>query len=157
MPLMRSSWLRYGLLAGAVSAAATLALGLLQASVKSDYCQAGALGVGHPAASDFALTLAGPALLFVLAWGAGRQAMAAGASKGQARLAGLVTGTISGIGTLALTVVQFDGYTACLVRSGFAGPGMDMRPHLSGYGPGGDRHRRRTGLRRGFGGGRNVP
>ena len=124
------SWLRNGLIAGAVSATATLLLGLLLAAVKSDYCQAGIIGVGHPSAVDIALNLSGLALLLLLAGIAGRQTANAGASKGKAALAGLVTGTISGVGTLALNVVQFNQYTACMVRGGIAGSGMDMRPTL---------------------------
>lgn len=67
------AWLRIGLLAGAVSATATLLLGLLRAAVKSDYCQAGIIGVGHPSAVDVALNLSGLALLLLLAGAAGRQ------------------------------------------------------------------------------------
>ena len=123
-------WPRNGLIAGAVSATATLLLGLLRAAVKSDYCQAGIIGVGHPSAVDIALNLSGLALLLLLAGAAGRQTANAGASKSIAGLAGLVTGTTSGVGTLALNVLQFNQYTTCMVRSGIAGSGMDMRPTL---------------------------
>lgn len=124
-------WLRNGLLAGAVSGTATLLLGLLRAAVKSDYCQAGAIiGVGHPPAVDIALNLSAVAILLLLAGAAGRQTANAGASRGKAGLAGLITGTTSGVGLLVLNVLQFDQYTVCMVRGGVAGPGMDMRPTL---------------------------
>ena len=123
-------WLRNGLLAGAVSGAATLLLGLLRAAVKSDYCQAGIIGVGYPSAVDFALNLSGLAILLLLAGAAGRQTANAGANRGKAGLAGLITGTTSGVGTLVLNVLQFDQSTGCMVRGGAAGPGMDMRPTL---------------------------
>lgn len=124
------AWLRIGLLAGAVSATATLLLGLLRAAVKSDYCQAGIIGVGHPSAVDVALNLSGLALLLLLAGAAGRQTVSAGASRGKAGLAGLVTAATSGLGTLALNLLQFDQYTVCMVRGGVAGSGTNMRPAL---------------------------
>jgi hypothetical protein len=121
-------WLRNGLIAGAVSATATLLIGLLRGAIKSDYCQAGIVGVGHPSAVDIGLNLSGLAVLLLVAGAAGRQSAAA--SKGKAGLVGLITGTISGIGTLALNILQFDQYTICMVRGGIAGAGMDMRPTL---------------------------
>ena len=128
-------WLRNGLIAGAIAAAATMVLGLLRAAAKSDYCQHGIVAFGAhadvaPSALDIVLSLTSVAVVLLTAGVAGWRTARANPSKGRSALAGLVVGTVSGVGTLLLNVIQFDQNTGCLVRAGFAGQGMDMRPTL---------------------------
>lgn len=134
MPFMQG-WLRNGLIAGAASGIATLLLGLLRAAFKSDYCQAGIVAVGSPAglppsAVDIVASLGSVVVLLLTAGIAGWQTARVDPGDGKPALAGLITGLVSGIGTLALNVIQFNPNTQCMVRGGIAGPGMDMRPML---------------------------
>ncbi len=128
-------WLRNGLIAGAGAGIATLVLGLLRAAAKSDYCQAGIVAFGSPAglppsAVDIVASLSSVAVLLLAAGIAGWQTARIGLGNGKPALAGVVTGTVSGIGTLVLNAIQLNQNTQCIVRGGFAGPGMDMRPTL---------------------------
>jgi len=125
-------WLRNGLIAGAGAGIATLVLGLLWAAAKSDYCQA---GTGAPAGQslstlDVVVSLSSVAVLILAAGIAGWRSARIGPGSGRPALAGLVTGLVSGAGTLVLNVIQLDQNTRCIVRGGLAGPGMDMRPEL---------------------------
>jgi hypothetical protein len=127
-------WLRNGLIAGTGAGIATVVLGLLYAAAKSDYCQTGtgAAPGAHPSAIDIVGTLSGVAVLVLAAGIAGWRSarVVSGSGKPKPGLAGLVTGLVSGVGTLVLNIIQFNPNTQCIVRSGFAGPGMDMRPTL---------------------------
>lgn len=128
-------WLRNGLIAGAGAGIATLLLGLLRAVAKSDYCQAGIISFGSPAglppsAVDIVASLTSVAVPLVAAGIAGWWTARLGLGNGKPALAGLVAGTVSGIGTLVLNLIQINQNTQCIVRGGFAGPGMDMRPTL---------------------------
>ena len=125
-------WLRIGLLAGIGSGIATLVLGLLWAAAKSDYCQAGtgAPSGRPPSAIDLIGSLSGVTVLLVAAGIAGWRSASGGEGSSRPALAGLITGLVSGFGTLVLNVMQFNQNTSCMVRGGLAGPGMDMRPEL---------------------------
>ena len=128
-------WLRNGLIAGAGAGIATLVLGLLRAAAKPDYCHHGIVAFGSPAdlspsAVDIVATLSSVAVLLLAAGIAGWRTARVRRGTGKPALAGIVTGTVSGIGTLVLNLTQLDQNGQCIVRSGFAGPGTDMRPTL---------------------------
>lgn len=127
-------WLRNGLIAGAGAGIATVVIGLLYAAAKSDYCQAGpgAAPGQSPSAIDIVASLSGVAVLLLAAGIAGWRSarIVSGSGKPKPGLAGLVTGLVSGVGTLVLNIIQFNPNTQCMVRGGLAGPGMDMRPTL---------------------------
>jgi hypothetical protein len=125
-------WLRNGLIAGAVAGIATLVLGLLWGAAKSDYCEAGTGAAAGRAltAIDVLVTLSGVAVLLLAAGIAGWRSARASPGSGRPALAGLVTGLVSGIGTLVLNVIQLNRNTECMVRGGLAGPGTDLRPEL---------------------------